>query len=379
MADQIPEDFNWENLDLSIPQHRGYLEVALNQRAQLADQNRQLSENLAQAQGEARSARGERDATLANKDINKKLSDTLDRLSDNVSNTNTASCVSKYRGHPKQLNAWIRSIEKQVLINFGALDDRALIKAAFQSSEDGVSDFIQLKIEAAAAVPDGPPMTWRRLTIELRERFGLKLDLSSRLLALRKYSQRPSQSLQIFAEAVYREAADIYAHDINTAYAQHEIISVFAKGLSDRNIGKKILDEMPNSFEKAVKLAVSSEERQMRLRAHGFATPASDHHRNGHGRREQAMEVDYVQSTPPQTSRPPQRQMTFRCYACGGLGHYARDCRANPDANARYHANMQYQRPRYQRPQYQHAGPRPNRSGQNSHGQGRPITKNQSN
>ena len=94
---------------------------------------------------------------------------------------------------------------------------------------NGVSDFMQQKM-AAAALQDGLPMTWQCLTVELKEQIGLKLDLSSRLLALRKYSQRPSQSLQIFAEALYREAADIYAQDINIAYYQHEIISVFAKG-----------------------------------------------------------------------------------------------------------------------------------------------------
>ena len=53
----------------------------------------------------------------------------------------------------------------------------------------------------------------------------------------------------------------------------------------------------------------------MRLRAHGFTAPASNHHRNGRGHREQAMQVDYVQSTPLPS---PQRQMTFRGYTYRG-------------------------------------------------------------
>lgn len=260
------------------------------------------------------------------------ITESLSKLGEHLTIAALSNEVPTYAGKPRDLNRWLEEIEKHVRIATGNNRDIDLTNTAFRFSKNAVSDYLDKTLKS------NPHIAWEELVKDLKSRFGEKLDPQTKLVQLRKFNQRPHQSIQVFAEVIAKKAQEIYsAREIDTDFAQREITSIFAKGLKVKAIAHRIIKELPEKFDQAVQLAVKLEEKQARLSAHGFG--------------EEPMEVDMVDrprkfndktnqkksfSSPfGQKKTVPssfgQNKEAWRdgkpvCFRCAKTGHIAKNC-----------------------------------------------------
>lgn len=268
--------------------------------------------------------------------VMRELSHTIGKLGQQLVAANPVSEVKIFKGNAKELPAFLQSIEKLVLISTNDQKDRDLVNATFRFTGGSVSDFVHNLIKLDS------DLSWRRLVEELKKKFGEKLDQQTKLVRLRAFKQRPGQSIQVFSEVLLKQAREVYLQDLDTAFAQRELIAIFATGLEKKAVGRKVLSEFPQSYYDAVALAVDLEEKQLRLAVHGFST----------SRHEEPMELGAVQGQyrksgqhkkpyrpfHPRSDDKQQKQSSSdqprntegstACFNCGKQGHFMRDCRA---------------------------------------------------
>ena len=129
----------------------------------------------------------------------------------------------------------------------------------------------------------------------MKKRFGEQLDLQTLVLRLRAITQRPQQSLQVFAEVINSKAAEIYKGDVNTAFAQSELVSIFAKGMHSKAVARRLLERNSLSLSEAAAIATMLSEQQNHLAAHGLT--------------DEPMEVDEVHqgTTTVKNQEPPRK------------------------------------------------------------------------
>ena len=285
MAAQIPANLDVNALDLTNPEHIALIQTLHQQHQHLIQQNTDQQQQIAQLGNRATElenelrqplrqqhlaqadrARAEEAALRSQETSSQKLSSTLDKLSDHLTSSSTVTNVPTFGGKPKELRRWLEEIEKHVRINRrGDMSDvdEELKLAAYRFSSNAVSEYIQERLDNGKC--------WTVFVRDLEAKFGEKVDQHTKLVRLREFKQRGSQSIQIFSEALYKKAKEVYDHEVTADFAQKEIITIFAKGISVKSIGKKVLNEFPNTFSAATALAVSLEEKQCRLHVHGFA------------------------------------------------------------------------------------------------------------
>ena len=252
---------------------------------------------------------------------NKDISQTLTNVGQHISDQTICNQVQIYSGKPKELSSWLSQIEKSVFLAMGETDCTVCRRIAYKRSTKTVSDYIEVNLRKQADQP------WQAFKGEMKKRFGEHLDLQTLVLRLRAITQRPQQSLQVFAEVINSKAAEIYKGDVNTAFAQSELVSIFAKGMRSKAVARRLLERNPASLSEAAAIATTLSEQQNRLAAHGLT--------------DEPMEVDEVrQSTKaikkPRTSPKGKPGYEYKwqdnkpvCYKCSIPGHMGRDCRVN--------------------------------------------------
>jgi hypothetical protein len=133
-----------------------------------------------------------------------------------------AQCVEQiitpFEGDPNKFKAWIKSIEKYVILT-NTRGER-IKTIAFQSSKGSVSDFIQIYIS------DQPERTWAEMKVELSSRFAEVTDSVHALMLLRKVKQRSDEYVQMYAERLLSLAEETYdgVQDGGTAAIARQLI-----------------------------------------------------------------------------------------------------------------------------------------------------------
>ena len=259
---------------------------------------------------------------------NSELRPVLGFLADQISYTNLSSEVRPFGGNPKKLLDFFKDIEKYVFNTHNKVDSEACIKIAYRMARQTVSDFIGRHLR------DHPHIGWVELKKELTDRFGDKTDNQTRLISLRKYTQKPDQGAQVFAEVILSKAADIFTpQDLSNWFIQKELVGIFAKGLRSRVVARRVMNKNPATLSQAVAEANQATERDLRLKAYGLDE-----------RVEEDMDVTVVTSRP--TSSKTNGQVKGKpfasnekaklahkwqdgkpvCNGCNRVGHMYREC-----------------------------------------------------
>ena len=91
------------------------------------------------------------------------LTNQLSNATNSIGSISSSLIVPSYSGDPKEFQNWIKTIEKQALLD--NLADEGIKRLTFRSSREAVSDFIQRFLH------DYPQENWARLKQKLTARF----------------------------------------------------------------------------------------------------------------------------------------------------------------------------------------------------------------
>ncbi len=117
---------------------------------------------------------------------------------------------------------------------------------------------------------------------------------------LKKYRQRPTQVIQVFAEIVLGKDGEIFTPDeLKIWMVEKDIVQIFIKGLRDKTVAHRVLNKNPNTLIEAVKLANDARETAQRLQFHGL------NGKSGTPRVEEDMDLTEINQLSAQTQQRP--------------------------------------------------------------------------
>lgn len=286
-------------------------------------------------------------------DTLKKVAHTIAGLANTINLQGIRNFVKVYDGNPREYKNWVKSIEKWAMV--GNLCDGEYVKAAFQTAQGGVSDFIQ------RFMADHPEAKWGELKRELTARFGEITDPQHALSILRHIKQKREENVQMYSERLIDMAVDAFAEQFSSHEGRRavepQLIGYFQDGLYNDVIKMRVMRMNPRTLQAAVTIAM--EEQNLRKRfelrkgdvddnrppktksnftsppfynATSFNyqpapvhAPISSPSPANMEREETPMEVDHI--------RP-----SKRCERCAKRGHVARECRARWPATGHINA-----------------------------------------
>ena len=287
------------------------------------------------------------------------LNDTVNKHT--LNQEGVVALVGYYDGDPTKCRTWLSRLDKYA--DGGGLNDEQRIKIALLTAEGSVEDFIRRWKVATRA-----PQQWVTLAADLLNHFGVITDANHAMDMLRNVSQKQGENVNIFAERIFKLSGDAYtaterADPGSYAMAQRQLVSYFTDGLRDKSIQLKIMRQMPDTLDAALKIARGEvnimtrfelrtgrpfrenrvtddrviepmEVNQVRPKTcHSCGKPghtANNCHQFSHERRTISQRPAHQQLSRDQrmTSRNPVHAVEQKsaCYTCGSPGHFARNC-----------------------------------------------------
>ena len=156
-----------------------------------------------------------------------------------------------------------------------------------------------------------PNNNWDQLKAELTARFSEITDSQHAFSLLRAVKQKPSESVQVYAERLLSLAQDAFAGAQGRMQAvEPQLIGFFTDGLSQDPIKFKVMRDAPNTLQGAIQTAMMEQNLRKRFelrtsRSRSYGGASND---------VQPMEIDHM-------------RRSNKCYKCGRSGHKAKECR----------------------------------------------------
>lgn len=278
-----------------------------------------------------------------------RLSDQMYGVSDKLGVLGSSLQMQLYEGNPKQFLNWIKSIEKQAMLD--NLNDDSVKRLAFRTSRGAVSDFIQ------RFLTERSKSNWVQLKQELTTRFAEVSDQMHAFTLLRSVKQNSGESVQIYAERLLALGKDSFPVGTDAQTIERQLIGFFVDGLNQDGMKMKLLRENPDTFNGAVNAAMQEQNLRKRFNLRTGIGRDDQSHRDH--RQLEPMEVNHMRPRTYNTDRNRKRTSEFQnrdrqqgrahiravehrrqgfnkhkdiqCYCCLEWGHYQRDCpkRAN--------------------------------------------------
>lgn len=286
----------------------------------MADQEQQLLEQqmlqqqmLLQQQQQA--AAGMNPAAVDLPNYKKETVEKLSSIMVLLGTQNAQTSIEKFQGDPKRFQNWVKSIEKYTMLIGGNGDQKK--RFALQTADGPVSEFL------VRYYSSNPVSSWPEVLAHLKARFGEIIDNQHALQVLRSTRQKPTESIQVYAERVVSVAEQAWPDsDLSDPLIQRQLIDCFIDGLTDSGVARKVMRDSPDNFQDAVRVAVNEQNlaRKFELRNRGLpkfqkfpkaTTKPADF------RQEEPMEVDSFRGV---------------CFKCHKKGHRAVDCRSGKTA-----------------------------------------------
>ena len=291
---------------------------------------------------------------MGQQNMNVNVGQELNDLCQEIKLSQLASGVRCFdgEGHQRFLD-WLKDMDICRLRN----GDDALMRSLTVATLTGpAADFILRALETT------PRATWNQIKTCLKQRYSDLADVQYAGQSMRNLKQNRSEGVQNFGERIMPLAREAYpAQNLADATIQSQLIEIFASGLRDASIMRRVIRKRPADLDKAV--LVAAEEQQ--------AIKSFELNRNN--KRDEPMEVDALQERTGSVKRqlenmskqmlvlteclqklttqggsPNDRsrgrsQETRLCYNCDRPGHLASDCRRPRRANSNRSQPQQHQ------------------------------------
>ena len=277
--------------------------------------------------------------------------------------------VKTFEGDPSKFKQWAKDVERYA--QMARLDNADIPRIVLMTCTGSVADFVKRYLDEVESKSESPD--WLRLKKIMQKRFAEITDQQQAMAVLRRIKQKPEESVQLYSERLLRLAEDAYPTPFDEKMhqlVQKQLVDIFCDGLCYDYLRMKVLREDPESYEKAVEIAMK--EQSLRKRFHlrsdneyasllagtnptlagnqnfptqfiqsnrntghyeNFTTPVNSYQNNGLNQnigsalKSPSFESRVIEPMDVDFSR------NLMCFKCKGRGHRARDCPTQDQVN----------------------------------------------
>ena len=182
--------------------------------------------------------------------------------------------VRTFEGDPSKFKQWIKDIERYA--QMARLDDNDIPRIVLMTCSGSIADFVKRYLDEVAK--KGDPPIWPHLKKLMQKRFAEITDPQQAMAVLRRIRQKPDESVQLYSERLLRIAEDAYPTPYDERdhhLVQKQLIDIFCDGLCFDYLRMKVLRENPDSFEKALEIAMREQNLRKRFNLRSDAEYAS--------------------------------------------------------------------------------------------------------
>ena len=168
-------------------------------------------------------------------------------------------------------------------------DDERYRVLALQTLKGPAADFLTRLLRA------NPNLNWDRIKQRLGQQYSDQSDVHVAQQKLGRLTQQKGESVQTFSEHILSLADDAYpGHNIDNPLIQSVLIDAFIDGLLDDHIARRLIRNVPDTFNRAVQVAADEQQASCAFSIH---------------QRDEPMEVDTISLENGQAIGQLQKQM----------------------------------------------------------------------